>query len=97
MFRKLWRGLEKGTSPDALASGFHRALIAMGVEAWQKQEAGTVVLSGGCFQNQTLLRGLSAALQEAGAEVFWNQQVPCHDEGLPLGQIAAVKAGFGRE
>jgi hydrogenase maturation protein HypF len=97
MFRELWRGLEKGTSPDALASGFHRALIAMGVEAWQKQEAGTVVLSGGCFQNQTLLRGLSAALQEAGAEVFWNQQVPCHDEGLPLGQIAAVKAGFGRE
>jgi hydrogenase maturation protein HypF len=51
-----------------------------------------VVLSGGVFQNEFLLRGCHAALQEAGFAVHTHRQVPANDGGVALGQ--AVVAGW---
>jgi len=50
-----------------------------------------VVLAGGCFQNRLLLEGLIQALQGAGLEPLWAQQLPCSDGGLAVGQVAAAR------
>ena len=45
-----------------------------------------VALSGGVFSNRLLTGRASALLKEAGFHVFVNQQVPCNDGGISLGQ-----------
>jgi hydrogenase maturation protein HypF len=45
-----------------------------------------VVLSGGVWQNQTLLAGTIKALSDKGIQVMWHHQVPTNDGGIALGQ-----------
>jgi hydrogenase maturation protein HypF len=54
---------------------------------------GQVVLSGGVFQNELLLRGCHAALGTAGFAVYCHNRVPGNDGGVALGQAAV--AGWG--
>jgi hydrogenase maturation protein HypF len=51
-----------------------------------------VAMSGGSFQNETLLNGLSRSLASNGFKVFTQKVVPSNDGGLSLGQ--AVCAGL---
>ncbi len=51
-----------------------------------------VALSGGVFQNATLLRGLTAGLARRGLRVLTHRQVPPNDGGLSLGQALAAAA-----
>jgi hydrogenase maturation protein HypF len=49
-----------------------------------------VALSGGCFQNERLLRLTVGHLREAGLQPVWHQRIPPNDGGIALGQIAAA-------
>lgn len=51
-----------------------------------------VVLSGGTFQNQYLLRTLSERLEKEGFRVFRHSRVSANDEGIAFGQLAVAAA-----
>ena len=78
----------RGRDVAEIARAFHRGLaegIQQGIVALAEQYgSGTVVLSGGVFQNELLLEDLKALL---GSFAVWtNREVPPNDGGISLGQ-----------
>lgn len=79
-------------SPDPAhgAALFHSVLIdALAdwvADAAERTGIRTVAGGGGCFLNAILLRGVREKLLARGLRFYTNQQVPCGDGGLALGQ-----------
>jgi hydrogenase maturation protein HypF len=75
---------------------FHNTLVLMfaDLSARLRDETGVnqVALSGGVFQNASLMKGLSRLLKSKGFTVLTHSKVPTNDGGLALGQ--AVCAGL---
>jgi hydrogenase maturation protein HypF len=83
------------TGPDAearqaAALGFHEAVCRMALRVCERirgeEGIDIVTLSGGTFQNGLILSGCLKSLTEAGFRVYTNNEVPCNDGGLALGQ-----------
>lgn len=73
-----------------LAVGIREAIVALGEE----HGVGTVVLSGGVFQNELLLEELKTRL---GSFTVWsNREVPANDGGISLGQAALALSEANR-
>jgi hydrogenase maturation protein HypF len=83
-----------GVSPPIIAARFHNGVAHMVREVcvWQRerQDVNEVVLSGGVFQNVTLLAKAGRLLRAAGFEVLIHRQVPANDGGLALGQAVVA-------
>jgi hydrogenase maturation protein HypF len=88
--------LKKGVNRSMISRRFHNTLVHMFTEICVRvrEESGieTVAMSGGVFQNATLLSGLSGALSARGFKVLTHRMIPTNDGGLSLGQ--AVCAGL---
>jgi len=52
------------------------------------QNADTIVLSGGVFQNELLLTDLKSLLRNERLDIWTNHAVPANDGGISLGQAA---------
>jgi len=98
------RGAIQSLTADALAgvpiqkisARFHNGLAevcrVVCLELREKFGINEVALSGGVWQNITLLGRSLSLLQESGFRVYIHQQVPTNDGGLSLGQaIIAVR------
>jgi len=70
---------------DGVALAFARACLTAGDE-------GTVVLSGGTFQNLRLLDGVVGRLETAGRRVLEHRRIPPNDAGISVGQAAVAAA-----
>ena len=81
-----------GVSQPAISARFHSGLARMVVDASSKIRSETslndVVLSGGVWQNITLLRRTLSLLRDSGFRVYIHRAVPPNDGGLALGQAA---------
>lgn len=55
-----------------------------------------VVLSGGVFQNATLLNLTCAKLRARGIKFHLNREIPCNDSGIAYGQLAAYLSEISR-
>jgi len=88
--------ITKGISKGVISGRFHNTLIKMFTELCITVRGETnidqVALSGGSFQNETLLTGLTRSLTGAGFSVYSHALVPTNDGSLALGQ--AVCAGL---
>ena len=87
----------RGRPVEDIARAFQRA-IATGLCIAARTLAevhgtGTVVLSGGVFQNQLLLEDVKSLMDGGPIRVWTNAAVPPNDGGISLGQAAL--AGFG--
>jgi len=86
--------LDRGVPVPVVSARFHnsvtRLLVGLCERARSHTGIGTVVLSGGVFQNARLLTRLPAALARSGFRVFTPEQVPANDGGISLGQAVAA-------
>lgn len=73
---------------NGLAESVHETVKKISVETGIK----SVVLSGGVWQNITLLRRSLSLLENEGFEVYIHREVPTNDGGLSLGQAAIAAA-----
>jgi hydrogenase maturation protein HypF len=86
-----------GVPVPKISARFHNGLAeicrTVCLEVREKFGITEVALSGGVWQNVTLLGRSLSLLQESGFRVYIHQQVPTNDGGLSLGQavIAARK------
>jgi hydrogenase maturation protein HypF len=96
IIRGIVEDLKKGERISVMATRFHNTLIQMlrDICLAIRDETGIheVVLSGGAFQNATLLTGLTEVLTADRFSVYAHSRVPTNDGGLSLGQ--AVCAGL---
>ncbi len=92
------RDIREGRGTGYIAKRFHISISELLKEATLKASQMTLVkkvaLSGGCFQNSTLLSHLERSLKAMGFTVLTHSQVPANDGGIALGQAlcAGTKA-----
>ena len=98
--------LEGHTPAAVMAARFHRGLVRALIEMVRhiferenRRLERIVALSGGSFQNNLLLEGVSHTLEGLGLTVLTHSQVPANDGGLALGQaaIAAARSMVSRQ
>lgn len=77
-------------STGHIAALFHNTLTEMIVSIAQWVGEEQVILSGGCFQNKTLLERTIDRLRAEGFQPYWHRLVPPNDGGLVLGQVMAA-------
>lgn len=90
MLRALLCDIRSGTSSADISARFHDGLVEAIVAAALREGETRVALTGGCFQNRTLLTRAIRRLRAEGFTPLWHQRVPPNDGGLALGQIAAA-------
>jgi hydrogenase maturation protein HypF len=87
-----------GVPVSIISARFHHALAAMVRDVCilirNERDLNEVALSGGVFQNVTLLRRTLELLRSTGFTIYTHRLVPPNDGGLALGQ-AAVAAHNG--
>ena len=85
-----------GVPVPVISARFHNGLAQLGLEICQNlrvtKNINEVALSGGVWQNITLLRRTLSLLQNDGFVVYIHHQVPTNDGGLSLGQAAIAAA-----
>lgn len=100
MVRQITKDIAAGRSPAGIAQSFHETTANMVVEVCGKLRESTgvnrVCLSGGSFQNVTLLLRTSGLLRLSGFDVALHSQVPPNDGGISLGQ-AVIAAAYLHE
>ena len=93
---KIAEDVLKNISTDIISAKFNNAaadlILRLALKFREREKLNRVALSGGCFQNITLLKACLKRLCENAFEVITHRQVPPNDGGLALGQ--AVVAGF---
>jgi hydrogenase maturation protein HypF len=90
LFAELVTDVQNGTKTAIIAAKFHNAVADLILQLSHKLREQTginqVALSGGVFQNVTLLEKAISRLHAANFEILTHQLVPPNDGGLALGQ-----------
>ncbi|MBM3124961.1 MAG: carbamoyltransferase HypF [Chloroflexi bacterium] len=85
-----------GIPSSRISARFHNGLAEMVRKITEKISAETgirkVILSGGVWQNITLLGRTLSLLRDGGVQVYIHQEVPPNDGGLSLGQAVIAAA-----
>ena len=92
LFRAVIADLRSGTPLPVISAKFHnglaRAILTVCRAAREEYGLAEVALSGGVWQNMTLLGKTLPLLEQDGFTVYIHRQVPPNDGGLSLGQAA---------
>jgi hydrogenase maturation protein HypF len=90
LFQEVLKDMRASIPQGIMAARFHNGLAVMVLEVCRKirktYSLSEVVLSGGVWQNLTLLRKTLSLLENDGFHVYFHQQAPANDGGLALGQ-----------
>ena len=88
--------IKQKVAPAVISARFHNGLSACVVNVSQQIRSQTglrqVALSGGVWQNKTLITHTITALRESGFDVFWPRKLPTNDGGVSFGQALVALA-----
>ncbi|HJS19727.1 MAG TPA: carbamoyltransferase HypF [Anaerolineales bacterium] len=94
--KSLIQDVLSGVHPSKISARFHNSLAESVLEMCLKIKSETgidkVALSGGVWQNITLLGRTLSLLRQGGFRVYLHREVPTNDGGLSLGQAAIAAA-----
>jgi hydrogenase maturation protein HypF len=82
--------LGRGVDPGLVSARFHNAVARATAEGLTAAGEEVVVLSGGVFQNRTLLTAARDALEGLGHRVLVPERLPPNDGGISYGQAAVA-------
>lgn len=98
--RGILSDIENNVEKSVIATKFHNTVSSVIIHAVRRlselYNLSDVVLSGGTFQNQYLLRRTIKALVLSGFNVYINEKVPCNDGGISLGQAYILRERLKR-
>ncbi len=77
----------KDKDKSIIASKFINALVELIIKISQKYDALPVVLTGGVFQNKTLLELVIKRLESLNKRYYYSKKIPLNDGGISIGQI----------
>jgi hydrogenase maturation protein HypF len=84
--------IRAGAPGGRIAARFHLAVAHMVNDVCRRickqEDLSDVVLSGGVWQNQVLLKHTLRLLRQNGVSVYLHRRVPTNDGGIALGQAA---------
>ena len=90
MIMEIMRDVRSKKDPAFISLRFHDTMASVIFEMVRRIHINTglrlVVLSGGCFQNAKLLESVLSSLADLDISIFTNENVPCNDSCLSLGQ-----------
>jgi len=93
--------IARGVAASTVSARFHNSVARMVVEMCERIRAATalsrVVLSGGVFQNTTLLEQVLRRLAMRGFTTYYHRKVPPNDAGIALGQAAIAAARLAED
>jgi len=96
--KQLVKDIQAGQSREYISSRFHSTIAEIILQGCKiikdSSKLNAVVLSGGVFQNITLLRMTVDRLKENGFTVYAHSEVPANDGGIALGQAMMALAGI---
>jgi hydrogenase maturation protein HypF len=92
MIQNILEDQKNGLSIPTISGRFHNSISEMvldiSVRLREEYQLNRVALSGGVWQNMTLMNKTFKKLNSANFKIFIHQQVPANDGGLALGQAA---------
>lgn len=92
MFEGILEDLEKKIDKTQIAAKFHNTLCEMlyhyGMNALEKENQNSIILTGGVFQNRRLSEKLREKFEKKKITVIEPGLLPCNDGGIAVGQIA---------
>jgi hydrogenase maturation protein HypF len=96
LLAEVQRDVLAGVPVTLISARFHngvaKLILSLSERVRQEQNLGQVALSGGVFQNVTLLEKAVTLLEGAGFEVYVHHLVPPNDGGVALGQALIAAA-----
>ena len=98
MIRAVVADVRSGVPAPLISARFHNGLVQLVLEVCEKirreRDVREVALSGGVFQNVTLLKKTVERLRGADFAVYTHHLVPPNDGGLALGQAIIAAASI---
>lgn len=91
MIIEVMKDIDNKKSKGEIALKFHNTVVDFTINAAIKLREiyglNNIVLSGGVFQNEILLSGISRGLEEKKFNVITHKLIPCNDSGISYGQL----------
>jgi len=85
--KKMIKEIVLESNPKVICSKFINTLVNIILDITNNYKELPLVLSGGVFQNKTLLEILIDKLEKEGKEFYYSKKIPLNDGGISIGQI----------